>query len=311
MSVYKELGSTIFGDEELKKITNGEGVEPIAFEEKLAAVVEKYTGTKDTLMKVRKASPDKIDHESTDTFVTTVQSSGAVGVEPYRLRSYTTPAGGVDSILNHDWTIFEAVRAASALPAYLKPFTIGTHLFQDASTSKVANPVLEAISEVELRWTNKVEPVIISLGTGLVSLIPINPNVNYEPEQRRKSLLDKILRIFKKKTKKTMVWSDEFAKQLARVAQDTEMVHQEVLKRLKRMELNDNYFRFNPTVGLGDINFSDIAQAGRIMEFTNLWLDSPEGRDMAERVYRALRPPSIPCPRTESDYESDDDDDEL
>ncbi|KAH7907765.1 acyl transferase/acyl hydrolase/lysophospholipase [Hygrophoropsis aurantiaca] len=293
MSIYKELGTSLFGAVGGKgwdSIVEAGGLSPNAFEEKLASIVKKYTGEEDTPMRVRKASPDKVVHKSTETFVTAVHSAaGAAGSEPYRLRSYTTPPDGVDSLPDHDWTIFQVVRAATALPTYLKPFSVGSQPFQDAATSGAANPVREALSEVTLRWSNKVEPVIVSLGTGLVSLFPVNSSREEEPSERHRPIFNKLLKVLKLKTQKTKTWSDEFAKQLVRVAQDTELVHQDAMKLFIQRRLPDNYFRFNPTAGLGDIDISDVTQIPKILALTNVWLVSPEGSGQTLRACEALK----------------------
>lgn len=68
MKVYRELGASLFGklDEKMwENIVNREGIAPVVFEEKLAVIVEKYTGEKDTLMKIENNAHDKVDHKST------------------------------------------------------------------------------------------------------------------------------------------------------------------------------------------------------------------------------------------------------
>lgn len=67
MSVYKELGSDLFGgssDEKMAKKTAN--ANPNIFEEQLASIVEKYTGDRDTLLKLSKANVDKIIHKTAD-----------------------------------------------------------------------------------------------------------------------------------------------------------------------------------------------------------------------------------------------------
>lgn len=65
MSVYKELVADLFGKFDAKN-AEGKGVsEPSkTFEEKLAAVVKKYTGKEDALMK--SGTLDTVDHTFTD-----------------------------------------------------------------------------------------------------------------------------------------------------------------------------------------------------------------------------------------------------
>jgi len=321
MSVYKELVTALFTDVDKKatgSIVGGEGVFPDVFEEKLSTIVEKYTGNKDTPLKIHKTRPDKVDHMSTDvsrshllsyslkkvavdiqTFVTVVQSTaGAAGVEPYRVRSYTAPRGGIESVLDRHWTLCEVIRAAIALPGYFKPVDIGSQSFQDAVLSGSANPVREAISEVELRWSQDFEPLIISLGTGLVSLSSFDEDdedyaVVPGGSQRPRGIF----------------WSDAFLKQLQGVARDTELAHQGAMKHFRNMyapylerkinhpetsimsfrNLARNYFRFDPTGGLGDLRSSDVSQVPRITALTNVWLRTPEGSGETSRASRVLK----------------------
>lgn len=254
MSVYKELVTALFTDIDQKatdSIIGGEGLFPGIFEEKLSTIVEKYTGNKDTPMKTHKTRTDTVNHTSTDvsrsyyllsyklkkvtldiqTFVTVVQSTaGAAGVEPYRVRSYTTPRGGIESVPDRHWTICEVVRAAVALPGYFKPVDIGSQSFQDAVLSGSANPVQEAISEIELRWSQDFEPLIISLGTGLVSLSSFDSDDELSEEDHSPAPL-----VAGSQRPRGLFWSDAFLKQLQGVARDTELAHQGAMKHFRNM----------------------------------------------------------------------------
>ena len=83
-----------------------------------------------------------------------------------------TPGKGVDSApIGHNWMICQAACPTST-PTYFSPLEIESQLFQDAGASGFNNPTLEALQEAELRWPpSKHEYVIISLGTGLASLL--------------------------------------------------------------------------------------------------------------------------------------------
>ncbi|KAI9461105.1 acyl transferase/acyl hydrolase/lysophospholipase [Boletus coccyginus] len=288
MSVYKELVTALFTDVDQKatdNIVGDEGLFPGMFEEKLSTIVEKYTGNKDTPMKTHKTRPDTVNHTSTDTFVTVVQSTaGAAGVEPYRVRSYTTPRGGIESVPDRHWTICEVVRAAVALPGYFKPVDIGSQSFQDAVLSGSANPVQEAISEIELRWSQDFEPLIISLGTGLVSLSSFDSDDELSEEDHAPAPL-----VAGSQRPRGIFWSDAFLKQLQGVARDTELAHQGAMKHFRNMNLARNYFRFDPTGGLGDLRSSDVSQVPRITALTNVWLRTPEGSEETSRASRVLK----------------------
>lgn len=138
------------------------------------------------------------------------------------MRSYATPRGGVENIPNHDWTICEVIRAATALPGHFKPVDIGPQSFQDAVLSGSANPVQEAIAEVELRSSNNFEPLIISLGTGLVSL----SSSDSDDEMSDHSGSQQPGKIFRSKA---------LSKQLLDVARDTELAHREAKKHFRNM----------------------------------------------------------------------------
>ncbi|KAF9052570.1 hypothetical protein BDP27DRAFT_1345266 [Rhodocollybia butyracea] len=269
ISIYKELGSDLFGNSANEKIVGKTAnAHPNFFDEKLAIIIERYSGAKDAPLKLPKANNDKIHHKSTDIFVTTVHSASTAGVEPHRLRSYMPHRHAVQSIPGHNWTVCEAAHAALASPAYLQPFCIESYSFQGASNSGAANPILESLSEVELRW--------------------------YEPPRPTggSPSLGKLKRMFKNNNKeKTQASAEALAKQLHRVAQDTELLHQAACMRFQERDLSGNYFRLNPTAGLGDMNAFDAGKpaGSRIMSLTYSWLGSREGLDMTKRALGALR----------------------
>jgi hypothetical protein len=69
ISTYKELGPRVFARDEGKMwshILAGEQFSSAALEIFLGEVVEKYTGSQTTAMKIRKSNPDTIEHRTTD-----------------------------------------------------------------------------------------------------------------------------------------------------------------------------------------------------------------------------------------------------
>ncbi|KAF9467924.1 hypothetical protein BDZ94DRAFT_917307 [Collybia nuda] len=240
MKIYVELGTSLFGGLDEKawdNIIERDGLKTEAFELKLASIVEKHTGDRDALLKIQKTSSDKVDRESTNVFITTVEPAGASSTEPYRLRSYTTPSRGIQPTLgNHAWTVCEAIRAGIASPSFLKPLQIGSQYFQDAGNSGSANPVWDALKEAELRWSKNVQPVIISLGTGVVSLFPVDSDLEEDLSERYYEPVSTRVQVGTK-APKSKLWSDEFAKQLIRVAQDTELKHQGAAKHFNKRSI--------------------------------------------------------------------------
>lgn len=71
ISVYKELVPSLFGESANeamgRKAANGNhNAYSNVFEEKLAIIVERFTGAKDTLLKFSKVNTDKVIHKTTD-----------------------------------------------------------------------------------------------------------------------------------------------------------------------------------------------------------------------------------------------------
>ena len=69
IAIYKELGPRAFGEDEGKMwnhILAGEQFSSVAFETFLGEVVERYTGSQTTTLKIRKSNPDAIEHRTTD-----------------------------------------------------------------------------------------------------------------------------------------------------------------------------------------------------------------------------------------------------
>lgn len=259
ISVYRELGPAVFGNDEgmmWGTILNGERFSSAGFEALLARIVLKHTGDAMALLKQPKLKPDTVEHRSTDvstiyllkssqtvtpcseqTFVTVVRAgAGSSGVEAYHLRSYALPRGAVEALPGHPWTIMEAARATSAAPMYFAPVAVGSQVFQDAGGSGFNNPTSEALKEAEMRWAGKnkgeVEYVVLSLGTGLASLIvdDIDDQQIKNSSRNLENMVNKVRSKIKNiATAKGRI--GQIANQLVAVATDTERTHADVLKR--------------------------------------------------------------------------------
>lgn len=109
---------------------------------------------------------------------------------------------------------------------YFAPLQIGSHVFQDAASAGFNNPTLEALEEAELRWPSAThELVVVSLGTGLASLIHHNPGN------------EKLVAVLREKLGNTALIMDgfeQFLKQLVSVANDTELTHLEAARRFAK-----------------------------------------------------------------------------
>lgn len=110
---------------------------------------------------------------------------------------------------------------------YFAPLQIGSLAFQDAATSGFNNPTLEALEEAGLRWPlDTHEVVVISLGTGLASLL----RGNSDDEQLAIMLQEKL----GKSIATVMDSFEQISKQLLLVANDTELTHLEVARRFTK-----------------------------------------------------------------------------
>lgn len=101
---------------------------------------------------------------------------GSAGVDAYRVRSYPRPLYDIDPApYGHKWTIFEGARGTCATPLYLSPLEIpsghATFTFQDAGYSGFNNPAKVAIDEAEKVFGADATITLVSLGTGLRSLV--------------------------------------------------------------------------------------------------------------------------------------------
>src|SRR6266446_6922559 len=77
--------------------------------------------------------------------------------------------------MGHKWTICKFVRAAMASSLCLNPVSFGSQSYHDAKNSGLSRPIRDALSEVKLRALNNSEPLITSLGAGLLSFFSTQP----------------------------------------------------------------------------------------------------------------------------------------
>ncbi|KAF8549353.1 FabD/lysophospholipase-like protein [Imleria badia] len=283
ISIYKELASKAFGGDEGKlwsRILKGEQFSSAAFETFLGEVVERYAGSQTTMMKIQKSNPDAIEHRTTDVFVMTAAAE-ADGARAYRLRSYVTPPWGKDSPPpDHNWTICQAALATSATPMYFAPLQIDSQPFQDAAASGFSNPTIEALREAELRWPlDTHEFVVISLGTGVASLLRNNRS-NGEVATRLRARYGKGIA--------ATTSFQQISELLWCVANDTEFIHRNADNYFSRKERGD-YIRFDPPRGLGDLDLADHLSEGTIIESTNVWFRTPDGKELIWVAYGILK----------------------
>ncbi|KAF8547904.1 FabD/lysophospholipase-like protein [Imleria badia] len=295
IEVYREVGATMFGGETDSRKIWGHIMEvgqlPSAmFERKLQDLTEKYTGIKDALFRPLKSGPDTVIHDSTKTFVTVISKSGPAGVDAYRIRSYPRPSHNIDPApYGHKWTIFEAARGTCATPLYLSPLKIqsghATFTFQDAGYSGLNNPAKAATDEAEKIFGVDATITLVSLGTGLRSLVDGGQHRTRTNEEVEDGHVDRFAqRILAnvgelgRSIQNAPQVAKRVAKQLLEVATDTEISHLHMHEWFRSHGQRQNYHRFNPPQGLGNIELTDYRQEASISSVTDAWLRSPDGR---------------------------------
>ncbi|KAF8427178.1 acyl transferase/acyl hydrolase/lysophospholipase [Boletus edulis BED1] len=306
IEVYREVGATMFGGETdsgeiWRQIMEGGQLSAAMFEKKLEDLIAKYTGSKDALFRPLKNAPDTVVHDSTKTFVTVVSKIGSAGVDAYRIRSYPRPLRDINPApYGHKWTIFEGARATCAVPLYLSPLNIqvghATFTFQDAGYSGFNNPAKVALDEAEKTFGPDATITLVTLGTGLRSLVYGGEDGWGNNKQVDDEHIDRLaLQILANVEKLGSIIQDapqvarRVAKQLLEVANDTEISHLHMHERFKRQGQRHNYYRFNPPRGLGDIELTDYRQEATISDITYAWLKSPDGQFAITSAVETMR----------------------
>ena len=236
-----------------------------------------------------------------------VSKINSAGVDAYRIRSYPRPRDEIDPApYGHKWTIFEGARGTCATPLYLSPLTIqcghATFAFQDAGFSGFNNPAKVAMDEAKKVFGTDATITLVSVGTGLRSLIDaglrgssINKVIKDEHiDTLAQQILAKVGELGRNMRNAPQV-AKRLAKQLLDVATDTEISHLHMYEQFRslyagfqpefplfaysfRRGQRRNYHRFNPPQGLGDIELTDYRQEATISSITDAWLKSPAGQ---------------------------------
>ncbi|KAH7903484.1 hypothetical protein BJ138DRAFT_1120334, partial [Hygrophoropsis aurantiaca] len=217
-------------------------------------------------------------------------------VDAYRIRSYPCPLDDIDPApFGHKWTIFEGSRGTCATPLYFSPLKIpsghSTFTFQDAGYSGFNNPAKIAIDEAEKLFGDDATITLVSLGTGLRSLVErgqyrsgTKTGLRIKDEDVTSSVQQILASVGERGAgieDATRV-AKRVAKQLLEVANDTEISHLRMYEEFERQDQEGNYHRFNPPQGLGDIELADCSKEVDITETTRAWLNSADGeRDVS------------------------------
>ncbi len=138
--------------------------------------------------------------------------------------------------VNRSWTIAEALRTTIASPIYISPFPVETDTvrsLQDAGFGGFNNPLDLASKEWQKLWPNERIGTVISLGTGLRDFLPTTVPETREWGPTPRYVNQFVTEVFQKRLPDVHVHDDiqtnvAYAiRQLARIAADSSIVHQE------------------------------------------------------------------------------------
>ncbi|XP_052087063.1 calcium-independent phospholipase A2-gamma-like [Mytilus californianus] len=137
-------------------------------------------------------------------------------MKSFMFRTYNLPPGVFSHYPgNCKHKVWEAIRASSAAPVYLKEFVLGDFIHQDGGLM-ANNPAAIAVSECKLLWPDEAIQCVISLGNGR-----FEPNLEITPSKN--AVKEKVAKIID-------------------AATNTEVVH----TILQDLLPTSTYFRFNP-----------------------------------------------------------------
>ncbi|XP_071133254.1 calcium-independent phospholipase A2-gamma-like [Mytilus edulis] len=137
-------------------------------------------------------------------------------MKSFMFRTYNLPPGVYSHYPgNCKHKVWEAIRASSAAPVYLKEFVLGDFIHQDGGLM-ANNPAAIAVSECKLLWPDEPIQCVISLGNGR-----FEPNLEITPSKN--AVKEKVAKIID-------------------AATNTEVVH----TILQDLLPTSTYYRFNP-----------------------------------------------------------------
>lgn len=183
------------------------------------------------------------------TFVVAVNTL-ASGM-PVLIRSY-------DDFPTFDCMIWQAARATTAAPTFFIPITINGIKYSDGGTG-FNNPAELSIDEAKRIWPNRSITCLVSIGTGQRGPIQL--------ESEPKSFFQKTLSYF------FPSWSFKInvAEWCVRLLTSSHTKHLELLKKLN---VNQNYFRFDVSQGMSNIGLDEWKKLGLLIALTQNYMDN-------------------------------------
>lgn len=165
-----------------------------------------------------------------------------------------------------DCTIWQAGRATAATGLAFKPIQIGQHVFIDEGPGTY-NPSPQALDEAVVNeWPGREVGVFISVGTGR------RPSgTNSRQSEWWEGFFGDALGTFA-----------EARRRLIAKIEGCEEIHQQMLRELlsKRHVSQDNYYRFNVEVGVGEFGMNEWNRLADISTNTRRYLAKPEVKKM-------------------------------
>jgi Patatin-like phospholipase len=218
------------------------------------------------------------DQNTCRTFVIAIRTRA--GGTPVRMRTYNTTTANAFSA-----RIWEAARATSAAPTFLKPITINSVTYGDGA-SGWNNPTAEAIAEAHKIWPNRPIGCLLSIGTGLEKAIQLS-----DGDENSSECSARLLQILAPKASFQL----EVAKYCVASLTSCEKTHRDVSSQPPdRIVPHKNYFRFNVPQGMSEIGLEEWKKIGDIIALTESYMDHGEMEEQKLKVANLLLNPQVP-----------------
>jgi Patatin-like phospholipase len=203
-----------------------------------------------------------------------------VGAPPVLFRSYS-----VEGDTRTKCAIWQAIRATTAMPTFLKPIYIDRPpiAYVDGGVGS-NNPSQLALIEAQRLWGRDAKVCLVSIGAGhgpAVSIVDVDEGQMNTDLEAQRSVFELVVSSLSAAALKIPMWSTatsippgaaallKMAKALRSMAMDTESTH-ELVGRAADMKFP--YFRFNPERGVGDIGVHDWKKFHGLATHTNAYM---------------------------------------
>ncbi|TFK69784.1 FabD/lysophospholipase-like protein [Pluteus cervinus] len=233
-----------------------------------------------------------LEEEPTDrqarVFVTTTEDAPHFTNRTHILRSYPSSVEN-ESVppRGHDWSIREAILAATASKLFVEPLPVGDSgfRFRDAATGGFANPTGLAMEEAKRLWPKEDVGLVVSLGTNLSDLAPKDAPLQWRMKpQEANRFVSGILKDVHAPTPAMRNVARDLVKWLAGVAHEAELVH----RRLETDAFLGKLYRLRPVTGLQSTALGDCFSDIEVRDKAEEWLQDPETQGMVATLVKGL-----------------------